>query len=140
MIIVAASGNTGSEFINSELDDGSTIMVGSHNNKGLISRFSAGKCRVNVCSLGEDVFMKHVEPNVRSGTSFAAAHVTAVVTNLLSSLHTFPNENTLRGHFKDTAGFVYCQCIRHHGDTIALKLTPRRMCLTHTTEMNRCMV
>lgn len=124
IIVVAAAGNTGSKFIDSDLYDGSTIMVGSHNSKGCISQFSNGECRVNVCSLGEDLYMKHVTPHIRRGTSFAAPHVTAVVANLISYSHSLPNQKSLQQYLKDTASSLTCECINHHGDEINLKLNP----------------
>lgn len=138
IIVVAAAGNTGSKFIDSDLYDGSTIMVGSHNGEGCISRFSNGKCRVNVCSLGEDLYMEYVTPHIRRGTSFAAPHVTAAVANLISYSRSLPNQKTLQQYLKETAGSLSCECIEHHGDEINLKLNPTSlmsMRLRHAIEI-----
>lgn len=128
VIIVAAAGNTGRNYVdfnNSALDDGGTIMVGSHNDRYLISSFSVGKCRVSICSRGEDVYLKHVTPHVQNGTSFATPHVTAVIANFLSHQHSqMPNETLLKAYFRLSAGDLTCDCISHHGEQFKLRLRP----------------
>lgn len=85
IIVIAAAGNrTGSSdtgyvidlgYIDSALNDGTTIMAGSHNDSDVISDFSIRKCKANVCGRGENVHIQNVLPHVRQGTSYSAPHV-----------------------------------------------------------------
>lgn len=119
--IVAAAGN---RELSSQLDemtsclkDGNAIMVGSHNNSDAISTFSLGKCSANICSFGDGVYLESVRPNVRSGTSFSAPYVTAVIANLLSYLPTLPKEIDLRQFLIESADQLDCICDKHRNDS-----------------------
>lgn len=86
VIVVAAAGNDSHEWILTDLNNGKTVIVGSHNFEDFISGFSDGKCMADICSFGEEVYLQLMTSNARSGTSYAAAFVTGVTANYLSLL------------------------------------------------------
>lgn len=107
-------------------------MVGSHNNKNVISKFSVGDCKVDVCSRGENIYLKYIEPNIRSGTSFAAPIVTAALVNLLASSDTHRSPNSMRQHMRKITKNVTCDCPRHH---INAKTNLNSLNLSNSSEM-----
>lgn len=125
--MVASAGNTqpNIELTSNALNDESTIIVGSHNDLDRISPFSVGGCGVSVCSLGERVYIEHVEPQLRDGTSFAAPHVTAAVANFLSHANIPPNE--MKYCLQTSAAALNCQCNGVDYHPVNLKLDPETL-------------
>lgn len=91
------------------LNDGFTIMVGSHNNTDVPS-FCPIQRRFDVCSFGSDVFIENVVPNIRHGTSYAAPNVTAAVANILTHTFTRQNESSLKDYLNRSAEVLQCPC------------------------------
>lgn len=58
VMIIAAAGNSGLDYIHSDLNNGTTIMVGSHEHSNVISNFSSAKCLADVVALGENFYTK----------------------------------------------------------------------------------
>lgn len=137
VVVVASAGNRQgnrelnyTDFSNTVLNAGNTIFVGSHNDQNLISSFSVGQCRVTVCSRGEGVHLESIQPNLQSGTSFAAPYITAAVANVLSHTDILPTE--IKNNLRLSAAAVKCECIRHHGNKIERKFDPENfMRATH---------
>lgn len=124
---MCASGNKRRNFNNSGLNNGKTIMVGSHNHENVISDFSVGDCNVNIFSLGEDVYLNYLGRN-ESGTSFATPRVTATLANYLSRLTSTPSVKLLKRTLLDSAESaerLVCKCAQHpQGVHRYLKLNP----------------
>lgn len=124
VIIIAAAGNGGGDCITSDLNDGKSIMVGSHNNRNSISEFSVGKCKAIVCSRGEDVYIENPRPRIEKGTSFATPHVTAVVANFASHFQHQITEAIMREFLTESASDLFCDCNSHQGERSKSKLNP----------------
>lgn len=125
IIVIASAGNGGHiDCISSHLNNGKSIMVGCHNISNIISLFSS--CNVDICGFGEDVVFNRVTPNVRSGTSYAVAHVTAAVANFMS----FSSRNDyefIKRRLVNTADDVQCLCTLHGGKSLKLKMSALKL-------------
>lgn len=128
VIFVAAAGNRKKndcpDHITSDLQDGKSIIVGSHNNWDEISEFSIGKCEADVCCLGENIYIENPWHQFRQGTSFATPHVTAVVANFVSHFQHDINETAMWEFITESSSYLVCHCKRHGGKRIKLKLNP----------------
>lgn len=106
MMIIASGGNDGNiECILSDLNNGKSIMVGSHNRGNIISTFS--NCKVDICGIDENIFLNYVTSSLRSGTSYAVPGVTAAVANCMSFLLRNDYE-LIKKRLDDTAEYVLC--------------------------------
>lgn len=124
-VVVAAAGNykpdTLSDIV-TQFNNGTTIIVGSHSVNNKISSFSRGHCHVNVCALGENVFVKNCDSrHYRSGTSLSTAQVTAVCANYMAFA---PSEECylLKEKLAETADDLACMCSDHNGRNVKLKM------------------
>lgn len=142
-IVVASTGNKAFDTIQPDLNNGSSIMVGSHNHSDEVSDYSNSKCKANISSLGEDIFFETIEPNIQSGTSFAAPHVTAAVANFFSLVspsseqrkHPYIINNILK-----SADMLTCKCHIHNAALCKIEMNPTefvRSCLELESQDSR---
>lgn len=137
MIVIAAAGNN-REHIDSDLNNGRSIIVGAYNHDGSINSQSSGKCCADICSLGDDVYMENLQAPLRSGTSFATAFVTALVANYLHHVQPLRLESSvefLKVSLRKSAENINCPCDFHKENSVALKMSPDSFmstCLDHT--------
>lgn len=83
IVIVVAAGNSELDIL-SDMNNGRSLIIGSHDSADNISSFSSGKCMADVFTLGEGIVSDYMIPSIREGTSFAAPKVTATISNYMS--------------------------------------------------------
>lgn len=125
IVVIGSVGNAQLDHIASDLNNGKSIMVGSHNRANCISKFSNGLCKSDICSVGEDVLLESVLSKLRSGTSYAVPQVTILVANYIPFAKSHECEASfIKSKLMETAKNVTCWCSAHEGKMAKRKMNP----------------
>lgn len=101
-----------------------TIRIGSHDDDDKISALNAGRCEIDACCRGDNVFLKSVTPSVRYGNSYAAPYATAII---VIGLSFYPQRFIRKDNIGNVLDSVKCECATHKGKELKLKLSDKSL-------------
>lgn len=101
-----------------------TIKIGSHNDDNKISPLNAGRCKIDACCRGDNVFLESVKPSVRYGNSFAAPYATAII---VIGLSFYPQRFIRKDNIGNVLDYVKCECATHNGKEVKKKLSHKSL-------------